>query len=363
MGRRKKNQEKTEESESKPIIHGDAKRSAAAIFLFALAILFVLGFLSEAKIVEAGILGDFLNSSAGILFGVGKYVSPLFLVMAGIILLFRKETLFYISKLLGITVAFVSILSFIHIISFKPDEMLAIAKVGSGGGFVGYAFAYLFLKLAGTVGGAIIFVALFLIGIIFAFNFSLAQLLNKFIRKKIEESEEEKEISEAEEKAVAETNEDKQPEKSEEEKGEEEKTEFVQDPNEGEEESRMKAIIKKAAAWRPKASQDKNEEEDYSANVGWELPPISLLDDAIEKAQAGDVDKNAKIIQDTLRNFGIEVELGEIKTGPTVTQYSFRPAVGVKLSRITNLSNDLALRLAARQVKLKLNSGEIISGN
>ena len=87
--------------------------------------------------------------------------------------------------------------------------------------------------------------------------------------------------------------------------------------------------------------------------MAWELPPISLLDASIEKAQGGDVEKNAKIIQDTLLNFGIEVELGEIKTGPTVTQYSFRPAVGVKLSRITTLSSDLALRLAARQVRIE----------
>jgi len=349
MGRRKKNQEKAEEYESKPIIHGDAKRSAAAIFLFALAILFVLGFLSEAKIVEAGILGDFLNSTAGMLFGVGKYASPLILVIAGIILLFRKETLFYISKILGITVAFISVLSFIHILSYEPNEMLAVAKIGGGGGFLGYAFAYIFLKLAGTVGGAIIFVALFLIGIIFAFNFSLAMLIEKFIRKKIDENDD---GSESEEGAADE--EIKNKEQEEEGEGKEDpKTEFVQDPNEGEEdekESRMKSILKKAAAWTPK---NKKEDDAPGQHVAWELPPIDLLDDTVEKAQAGDVDKNAKIIQDTLRNFGIEVELGEIVTGPTVTQYSFRPAVGVKLSRITNLSSDLALRLAARQVRIE----------
>ena len=112
----------------------------------------------------------------------------------------------------------------------------------------------------------------------------------------------------------------------------------------------MKNIIKKAAAWMPNG---KGKKIISGEELDWELPSISLLDNTIEKAQAGDIERNAKIIQETLRNFGIEVELGEIKTGPTVTQYSFRPAVGVKLSRITNLSSDLALRLAARQVRIE----------
>ena len=120
----------------------------------------------------------------------------------------------------------------------------------------------------------------------------------------------------------------------------------------------MAAVLKKAAAWKPKDEKEKNKknqskDRDQEEQLAWELPPISLLDASIEKAQGGDVEKNAKIIQDTLLNFGIEVELGEIKTGPTVTQYSFRPAVGVKLSRITTLSSDLALRLAARQVRIE----------
>jgi S-DNA-T family DNA segregation ATPase FtsK/SpoIIIE len=56
---------------------------------------------------------------------------------------------------------------------------------------------------------------------------------------------------------------------------------------------------------------------------------------------------NAQLIEDALRNFGIEVERGEIKTGPSVTQYSFRPAVGVKIAKILALQNDLSLALAA----------------
>lgn len=347
MGRKKKQQQEAEKSEPKTVIHGDAKRSVAAIFLFALAVLFILGFLSDAKVLDAGILGKFLNSIAGWLFGVGKYISPIVLIIAGIILLFRKETLFYVSKLIGVSIAFASILGLIHILAYDPDKMLSVAKHGEGGGFVGYIFAFLLLKLTGTVGGAVILVALFLIGIIVAFNFSLVTVIRKFIRKKVEENENEEQ--EEEETYEEEVIEDPIIEVEKEEQVKE--AEFVQSPREEEEDSRMENVLRKAAAWMPGGKTKKK--KDASQGYEWELPPIELLDATIEKAQGGDVDKNAKIIQETLHNFGIEVELGEIKTGPTVTQYSFRPAVGVKLSRITTLSSDLALRLAARQVRIE----------
>lgn len=362
MGRRKKQEVEVEEEEVVPIMHGDAKRSVVAILLFTLAILFVLGFLSDAKIVEAGGLGKFLNSLAGWLFGVGKFISPIVLIIAGIILLFRKETLFYVSKLIGLSISFVSVLGLIHILAYDSDKMLKMAKIGSGGGFIGYGLAWTFLNVGGVVGGSIILFAMALIGVIVAFNFSLVGVVKKFIREKVEHVEDEQEADD--ENVVAEIeeeeeDEDKDPIINIESESLLKKTEFVQDPNEEEEkekekerEERMKDVLKKAAAWNPKDGA-KKEKSQPTEEMHWELPAVSLLDSSIEKAQGGDVEKNAKIIQDTLLNFGIEVELGEIKTGPTVTQYSFRPAVGVKLSRITALGSDLALRLAARQVRIE----------
>ncbi len=221
---------------------------------------------------------------------------------------------------------------------------------------MGYALAFAFLKLAGKIGGSIILIALVLIGVTVAFDFSLVKFFEKFFHSKVENEEE----GETESEEIEETESEKAEEKSVLEIEAEKplkKTKFVQDPNEeSEKESAMAAVLKKAAAWRPKDEKEKskkNQTNDQEQQLAWELPPISLLDASIEKAQGGDVEKNAKIIQDTLLNFGIEVELGEIKTGPTVTQYSFRPAVGVKLSRITTLSSDLALRLAARQVRIE----------
>jgi translation elongation factor EF-G len=64
--------------------------------------------------------------------------------------------------------------------------------------------------------------------------------------------------------------------------------------------------------------------------------------------------RNAAIIRKTLADFGISVEMGEVNVGPTVTQYTFSPAAGVKLSQIAGLKNNLALALAASSIRMEL---------
>ncbi len=82
-------------------------------------------------------------------------------------------------------------------------------------------------------------------------------------------------------------------------------------------------------------------------------PPITLLSSDKGKPNVGDVKANANIIKRSLSNFGIEVEMDEVTIGPTVTRYAFKPAEGVKLSRILGLQNDLALALAAHPIRIE----------
>lgn len=86
-----------------------------------------------------------------------------------------------------------------------------------------------------------------------------------------------------------------------------------------------------------------------SADMGiWEYPPLSLLSDGPgEKADRGDMRRNASIIEKTLDSFGIAAKVSEVNTGPAVTQYALEIALGTKVSKITSLSSDLALALAA----------------
>lgn len=85
----------------------------------------------------------------------------------------------------------------------------------------------------------------------------------------------------------------------------------------------------------------------------YESPPLDLLNSQTDTPLAGDIRQNAAVIKKTLENFGIPVEMSGINTGPTVTQYTLKPAEGIKLSRITTLSNDLALSLAAHPIRIE----------
>lgn len=80
----------------------------------------------------------------------------------------------------------------------------------------------------------------------------------------------------------------------------------------------------------------------------WDYPPLSLLSDGPgQKADRGDIRKNAGIIEKTLEGFGITAKVVEVNQGPAVTQYALEIALGTKVSKITSLSSDLALALAA----------------
>lgn len=81
--------------------------------------------------------------------------------------------------------------------------------------------------------------------------------------------------------------------------------------------------------------------------------PLELLEPERGKPESGDINKNAEIIKNTLENFGIPVEMGAVHIGPTVTQYTLKPAEGIKLSKITTLNNNLALALAAHPIRIE----------
>ncbi|TSC68588.1 MAG: DNA segregation ATPase FtsK/SpoIIIE, S-DNA-T family, partial [Parcubacteria group bacterium Gr01-1014_70] len=86
---------------------------------------------------------------------------------------------------------------------------------------------------------------------------------------------------------------------------------------------------------------------------GFKTPSFDILEPDRGKPSSGDVRANANIIQRTLQSFGIDVDMSEVHIGPSVTQYTLKPAEGVKLSRITNLSSNLGLALAAHPLRIE----------
>lgn len=348
----------------------EVKRSVAAIFLFALAFVIVLGFWDKA-----GVVGKNFDKAVSLLVGWAKWIFPLFLVIAGIILLLKEKSSFYISKLAGLCIALMGITGFFHWF-FDAGEMLKTAKAGSGGGYLGYATTFFATKYLGRAGGLVIIIALFICGTVVAFNLSIAEFIER-IKKRKEEKLAEKEAAEklkeleesdkaeiiesepASAKATAGEEGDKKNDIKSESKGEIDgdgnikHIEFV----EGRDQYVDGKLLESAGGLNRKNFSVKKRlfdrtEKNRSEN-NWILPPADLLEANSGAAKVGDTDKNAEIIESTLRNFGIEVKKGEIKVGPSVTQYSFSPAVGVKVAKILSLQNDLSLALAAHPIRIE----------
>lgn len=88
----------------------------------------------------------------------------------------------------------------------------------------------------------------------------------------------------------------------------------------------------------------------------YRYPPLSLLEEGNSDADPNigdELRQNAELLVDTLKSFGVETRIINISRGPSVTRYELQPAAGVKISRITNLSDDIALNLATVGVRIE----------
>lgn len=88
----------------------------------------------------------------------------------------------------------------------------------------------------------------------------------------------------------------------------------------------------------------------------YEFPPITLLDRNVDRGESGkgvDLREQAKMLVETLKSFGVEAKILEVSKGPTVTRFELQPATGVKVSKIVNLADDIALNLAALSVRIE----------
>ena len=93
-----------------------------------------------------------------------------------------------------------------------------------------------------------------------------------------------------------------------------------------------------------------------SKNPNYKKPPINLLSPIKNVDQSQDkalIQKNTEILESTFKSFGVHVIVKKAVLGPTVTRYEVQPAVGVKVSKIVNLADDLALALAAKDIRIE----------
>lgn len=122
-------------------------------------------------------------------------------------------------------------------------------------------------------------------------------------------------------------------------------------------------IVKDASEDKPNEKKaDKSEDFTVSKEAmesgvnDYKLPSVELLSLPNKKSTAdisGELKENAQRLIETLRSFNVNATITDISRGPTVTRYELKPAAGVRISKITNLADDIALNLAATHVRIE----------
>ncbi len=298
----------------------ETKNSIFAITSFALVVLAILSFTGRG-----GRVGNLFADFSHTLFGWGFFIIPIAFLLLGISFLkfYSRES--GAPSIAGVGVFVLAVLGIFFIVGREPAFQNRIEQ----GGYLGLIFGYPLLNLFGFTSSLVILLAAIFISFLVSMDIPLHRLIFK---EENEDTEAENEVETLDGKELV-----------------------IKHGGNG-----IKPAFEAKAIKMDKKPQVAESEEDsepeFSIKVSsrrWKLPPLELLKGDSDVPKAGDIAASAGVIKRTLANFGIEVEMGEINVGPTVTQYTLRPAVGIKLAKINALQPDLALALASHPIRIE----------
>lgn len=321
----------------------EIKRGLRVILLLLIAGLLVLSYFGLA-----GEAGAWIDKILAWLFGESRLLAPVLLLLIGILIEIQHDYPHDSRHFLGFLFLLLSINGLIHL-SLPLSQSIKTALAGEAGGVFGLMASYPLKYLFGFWAALIILIGLIPAALLLLFNTSLAHLLSTQKRFFLKLGTAGKILIGVISLFI------KRPpaivgyeEKYDEGKG----TDFS---------FQSRALKKETADFPAKPEKEPPPEETvallehstYRQKYTRGLPALDLLSGIRSQPTSGDIKANLYTIQKTLENFGIPVEMGEVRVGPTITQYTLKPADGVKLSRLTALHNDLSLALAAHPIRME----------
>lgn len=321
----------------------EVSKEIISIIIISIGSLSALSLFSD----KMGIVGRLLKNIFLTLMGFGGYIFPLLIISIGILLIMNKLNFPKDKKVIFLLVIFLCFITILDINkvksnSFKEHLNLSFeySKSGLGGGIIGSFFGYVLFGLFGSLGSYIILFILLLISILLITGIQIVDILKKDkTKRKFPELKKTKDTLNINEKR-------KQAKKN------RKRNEKIKILDYGSEERENDKKNKKL-----KNIKNKDVNIDIEGNISsYKFPDLDLLKDSPDIKDSGDkkeVLTNAKKIEETMQNFGIETEIIQISKGPTITCYELQPAPGVKVSKIVNLSDDIALNLATSDVRIE----------
>lgn len=350
-----------------------------------LGILFLLlaFFGSGAPIFSDGFIPQLLANIFRFFFGVWYFIIPIAFIVLGIYIIMKKALpAFFTRHTIGFFILFAGILLITHtqalekllaaadgsVVRLTWDNYLAYVKgtgVASqiGGGMIGACLLAMIRFLFSMAGAKIIAIAAIVIGFLFMTTMSLGTIITKLRERTAVATEKAKEKrQDRKEKAQAkkaqqkeETIIDAAPEK---EALPEMDVQYAYAEN-----GQMEIPVHKDEPAN-KASEESEDDDPSLEEISFQekendayiLPPIDLLNEPAVQSQHGEqsnISKTAKLLEQTFESFGVKAKITAAHVGPAVTKYEVLPEAGVKVSRILNLTDDLALALAAQDIRIE----------
>lgn len=369
------------------------------LFLIVIGIVFFISLYSQ----RMGIIGTLIYKLFSVISGSGNFIIPLLLIFWGI-LYNLQATKFHMRRyIICSLVIFFCILVFLD--GSKEMDMTLIERIiksteymdiTRSGGIIGAIFGFFSYKLLGSLGTYLVLGLIIVASIYFMLKVNIDQIImfTEDLGEYFEDKKKTYEVKKAEKKLKQDEKEKKKierenlkKEKLELKKAKEEKTDEVVDFGENlvikdysddnnfenleEEKSKDIGLIDKKDK-----SVDKNIEDIEDIEIDEEevldtikddienknkeeyiytYPDTALLDRLKSKGgfSKDEVMEKGRIIENTMRNFGIESKVVAINRGPVITSYELKPAPGIKLSRIVGLNDNIAMALASSDLRIE----------
>ncbi|MEA1964052.1 MAG: DNA translocase FtsK 4TM domain-containing protein, partial [Candidatus Aerophobetes bacterium] len=240
-----------------------------------------------------GRLGILIATYLYLALGIGAFLLPLAIFRMSVVKFKRGKTEIFSWKGAGLALFFIAFCSSLYLIGLDIESFLY------GGGILGFFFLNkIFLPLFGTAGSSVILVGVFLLSILLTID------LSPFLAKR---------------------------------------------------RLRKNLLRKKRASSLEKIEKRKTEDKDGEETPSFVLPPLHLLNSIPKQGKANnEVEIAGRKLKQTLKDFGVEVEIAEIKEGPAITRFEIKLAPGIKVNKVMRLSNDLALSLAVSNIRIEV---------
>ncbi len=384
------------------------KKKASGIDLTIVGLIILSILLAVLIYGKSGIIGIKLNEILGGMIGIIKYILPIG-IFAVSIKVACEDKEYLTSKLMQYAIFLISIAVLISVCQINAKELLIIDRemseivrdayitgtTSGGGGALGAILAVPLAKLLSPIGAMILCIGVVIMFAVFTFGINISEMINNFMEKTEENRENKLERKQQLKEERLKAREDILKQKNSQKDilrrealqdnstdGEQIKINFGgrlvdEEPPKGRKKydhkdddlvPLTKSSIQPDVIENNLFKQEEEKKEDKTKEVlqlehamivedeNYEYPPLEILSKPPKKALKGGAkaltDTAAKL-QKTLYSFGVSAKVENVSVGPAITRYELKPAEGVRVSKIANLADDIALNLAAETIRIE----------